>query len=188
MNKSILALAFALCAFPISALAQDSNAAAAPTSDQRQQMHQMMQQFGQQEETLHEQLRGQVLSTLTPLHRRAIAVEIGNLAVSENPDPNAAVQRIDRMLSSRERSQILRAHEAFAAQSRQVHQQMMSQIQQMMPTGHSPKDEHSMDASMRARMNDPGWIVLHALPPHSPMMGMGHMGMGGDHMGGAPPR
>jgi hypothetical protein len=42
---------------------------------------------------------------------------------------------------------------------------------------------------MQAQMRDPGWIVLHALPPHEHgMMGMGdHGSMGAPPMGGASP-
>jgi hypothetical protein len=52
-------------------------------------------------------------------------------------------------------------------------------MQAMMPAGHPPMGDHPMmmGQGMQAQMNDAGWIVLHALPPHAPgMMGMmGHM-------------
>jgi hypothetical protein len=185
MNKAFFALALALSLMPAAALAQDSNASQPPTDTQRQQMHQMFEQFGQQERQLHDQLRAQILSALTPVHRRALASEIGNLVLSPNPDVDAAAKQIDAILSPGERQRILQAHAAYASQARQLHEQMKSQIQSEMPNWHPPShDDHRMSAGMQAQMRDPGWIVLRALPPH------GHDDMGmGDHgaMGGAPP-
>ena len=82
MNRSLLALALALGVTPVAALAQDTNAPA-PTAEQRQAMQQTFQQFAQQEGQLHEQMRTQILSALTPVHRRAVGATIGNLAIAE---------------------------------------------------------------------------------------------------------
>lgn len=187
MNKSFFALALALSVLPVAALAQDSNAAAPgpPTDAQRQQMHQTMMQFAQQEEQLHQQMRTQILSSLSPVQRRAVAAEIGNLVISPNPDPAATAQRIDAVLSPGARQRILAAHTAFATQSRALHEQMKTQMQQMMPDRQMP--DHPMpSAQMRAQMNDAGWILLHALPPEGAGM-MGMMGHMWDHGQGAPP-
>lgn len=185
MSKSFFALALALSLIPVAALAQDTNSAQPPTDAQRQAMHQMFEQFAQSERQLHDQLRSQILSGLTPVHRRAIAAEIGNLVISPNPDIDAAAKQIDAILSPGERQQILSAHAAYASQVRQLHEQMKSQMQSEMPDWHPPShNDHTMSAGMQAQMRDPGWIVLRALPPHE----HDNMGMG-DHgaMGGAPP-
>ncbi|MFY9719362.1 MAG: hypothetical protein WAK16_06930 [Candidatus Cybelea sp.] len=175
MSKSFFALAFALSLIPAGALAQDTSAPPASSDAQRQQMRQTMQSFIQQEEQLHEQMRGQILSSLTPVHRRAIAAEIGELVISANPDSEATAKRIDSILSPGERSRIVAAHQAFATQSRALHDQMKAQLQQMMPAGHLGMGDHPMmGEAMQREMNDAGWIVLHALPPHAPGM-MGHM-------------
>ncbi|MGC9993243.1 MAG: hypothetical protein ABSD52_12720 [Candidatus Cybelea sp.] len=190
MSKSIFALALALSLIPAAALAQDTNASQQPTDAQRQQMHQMFEQFGQQERQLHDQLRSQILSVLTPVHRRALAAEIGNLVLSPNPDIDAAAKQIDAILSPSERQRILQAHAAYASQSRQLHEQMKSQMQSEMPNWHPPShDDHMMNSSMQAQMRDPGWILLRSLPPHEhDNMGMGdHGAMGSPPMGGAPP-
>ncbi len=189
MSKSFLALAFALSLIPAGALAQTTGAPPAPSDAQRQAMWQTLQPFVQQEEQLHQQMRGQILSSLTPVHRRAIAAEIGDLAVSANPDPEGTAKRIDALLSPGERQRIIQAHQAFATQSRQLHDQMKAQLQQTMPAGHAPMGDHPMmGGGMQGRMNDAGWIVLHSLPPHaSGMMGMGHM-MDGNHPEGPPPQ
>jgi hypothetical protein len=186
MSKSFFALAFALSLIPAGAFAQDASTAPAPTDAQRQQMRQTMQSFIQQEEQLHQQMRSQILSMLTPVHRRAIAAEIGELAISANPDPEATAKRIDSILSPGERSRVVAAHQAFVTQSRQLHDQMKAQLEQMMPADHPGMGDHpKMGETMQRQMNDAGWIVLHALPPHEDGM-MGHM-MGGDHSEGAPP-
>jgi hypothetical protein len=183
MNKNLLALALALSVTPVAALAQDAGAPTQPTAEQWQSMHQAMQQFAQQEDQLRDQMRAQILSTLTPVHRRAIAAEIGNLVISPNPDPDATAKRIDTILSPGEQQRIIQAHATFEAQSRQLHEQMKAQMQSQMPAGHPEMRNHMMSASMQAQMRDAGWIVLHALPPHEPGT-MGHMpGMGGPPSG-----
>jgi hypothetical protein len=182
MNKSFFALALALSLIPAVALAQDTNSSQPPTDAQRQAMHQMLQQFEQSEQQLHDQLRSQVLSGLTPAHRRAIATEIGNLVISPNPDIDAAAKQIDAILSPGERGRILQAHAAYASQARQLHEQMKSQLESQMPNWHPPSHDHMMTAAMQTEMRDPGWILLRALPPHEHgAMGMGDHGAMGPH-------
>jgi hypothetical protein len=159
MTKSIFALAFALCVLPLAAVAQDAGAPAQATDAQHQQMGAQFQQFMQQEQQLHDQLRQQVLATLTPMHRRAIAAWIGELAVSPNPDVDVLAQRIDALLGSRERSQIMAAHTAFAQQSRQLHEQMKAAMQNEMPD--HPMGEHTRNGQHPP--TDVGHILLGAL-------------------------
>lgn len=182
MSKSFFAFALALSLIPAAALAQDTNSSQQPTDAQRQAMHQMFQQFAQSERQLHDQLRSQILSGLTPVHRRAIAAEIGNLVISPNPDIDAAAKQIDAILSPGERQRILEAHAAYASQARQLHEQMKSQLQSQMPNAHPSTRDHMMTAAMQPEMRDPGWILLRALPPYEHSM----MGMG-DHGAMAPP-
>jgi hypothetical protein len=179
MSKSFFALALALSLIPVAALAQDTNSAQPPTDAQRQAMHQMFEQFAQSERQLHDQLRSQILLGLTPVHRRAIAAEIGNLVISPNPDIDAAAKQIDAILSPGERQQILSAHAAYASQVRQLHEQMKSQLESEMPNAHPSPRDHMMTAARQTEMRDPGWILLRALPPHEHgTMGMGDHGMG----------
>lgn len=164
MNKGILALALAFGVLPIGALAQNSNAAP-PSDAQRQAMRQTFEQFAQQKRQLHEQMRYQILSSLSVVHRRAIAAEIGNLAISPNPDIQSAVRRIDALLSSGERARIMSAHEAYKTQSHQLHEQMMSAMQSQMP-GHQMPQHHDMHAEQSMHQNDAGYILLRALTMH----------------------
>ena len=180
MNKSILALALAVGLIPIAVLAQDTNGSSAPTADQRQAMHQTFEQFAQQEEQLRQQMRWQILSALSPVHRRAVAATIGELAISPNADTQAAAQRLDQILSPAERQRVLVAHASFAAQSRQLHDQMRTQLQSEMPAGHSDWMNRGgqKDATQQQRPQlDAGTLLLMSLVPRGPMMGWHHFGM-----------
>jgi hypothetical protein len=177
MSKSFFALALTLSLIPAVALAQDTNATQQPTDAQRQAMHQMFEQFAQSERQLHDQMRSQILLGLTPVHRRAIAAEIGNLVISPNPDIDAAAKQIDAILSPGERQLIISAHTAYASQARRLHEQMKSQLQSEMPNWQPRTRDHMMTAAMQAEMRDSGLILLRALPPHErSMMGMGDHG------------
>ena len=191
MKKNAFALALALGALPLAALAQDSNAPSSPTPDQRQAIHQTFERFAQQEEQLHQQMRWQILSTLSPIHRRAVAVTIGELAIAPNPDLQAAVKQMDAMLSPGERQRIVAAHASFAAQSRQLHEQMRTELQSEMPAGQPGFMNHGPQngAMPEHRQLDAGMLLLMALTPHPPMLGM--MGWHGPDMmdmKGAPPQ
>jgi len=183
MKQSILALALALGMMPLAALAQQTNAPtqqtdapAPPTDAQRQAMRQAMQQFVQQEEQLHQQMRSQILSALSPVHRRAVAATIGNLAVAENPDLQAAARQLDQTLTPAEQQRILAAHETFKNQSMQLHEQMRAAMQSEMPAGH-PMMAGTHPMNMHPP-TDAGSILLMALAPHPLMDMMMHPGVG----------
>ena len=179
MKNSLLALALALGMMPIAALAQDTNAAPAMTDQQRQAMHQTFERFAQQEMQLHQQMRSQILSSLSPIHLREVAATIGNLAIEQNPDVQAAARRIDQVLSPGERQRVMAAHDTYRSQSRQLHDQMRSQMQSMMPA--HPDMEKPENGMMQNPPEDAGTILLMALSPH-PMMEMhGHMMEGMPH-------
>lgn len=177
-----MALALSLSVLPVAALAQDANAnpPAPPTDAQRQQMRQTFEQFRQQAEQLHQQMRAQILGSINPTHLREIGATIGQLAIAQNPDMQAAARQIDRILSGSERQRILALRTSFAAQMKQLHEQMRSQIQNEMPagSGHGPMMNKPPNGMMHHMTSDPGTMLLMALSPH-PMMGMmgGHPGM-----------
>jgi outer membrane translocation and assembly module TamA len=184
MNKTILALVLALGIMPIGALAQESNSQPAPSADQKQAMRQTFERFAQQEMQLHQQMRSQILSSLTPVHLRYVAATIGQLAVAQNPDPEAAAKRLDQALSPGERQRILTAHTSFRQQSLALHEQMRSQLQSEMPAGHSDWSKHE-DAGRTMPQPDAGTVLLMSLSPHPMFDGMeGH----GNHLEGAPPK
>ncbi len=189
MNRQILALALVLSVVPVAALAQDTSAPAAPTADQRQAMHQALQRFAQQEDQLHQQMRWQILSALSPVHRRAVGATIGELAIAQSPDIQGAAKRLDEMLSGSERQRIVAAHAAFAAQSRQLHEQMRTELQSEMPAGHPQLMGHGpQNGAMPSHPElDAGTLLLMALTPR-PLGMMDWHGPGMMHMEGAPPQ
>jgi hypothetical protein len=187
MNRTLLALALALSVIPIAALADDQNAPTQPTAEQRQAMQQTMQRFMAQEAQLHQQMRAQILSALTPVHRRAVAATIGELAIEPNPDTAAAAKRLDAMLSPGERQRILTAHSSFFDQSRQLHEQMRTELRSEMPAdGHPSSMNHEkMEGTAHVQL-DAGTVLLTALSPR-PMMEMAGHGAFMMHMEGGPP-
>lgn len=172
MNRTLMALALTLSVLPVAALAQDANAPAPPTDAQRQAMHQTFEQFRQQADQLHQQMRLQILGSMSSLHLREIGATMGQLAISPNPDMQSAARQIDRILSPGERQRILAIHTSFSTQMRQLHDQLRSQIQSEMPAGtNHPMMDRPKNGTMHGMMSDAGSVLLMALNPHS-MMGM----------------
>jgi hypothetical protein len=185
MKKVFLALFLALTTLPVAALADDYGPAGAPaamTPAQRQMMSTIFRSFGQREEQLHQQFRSQILSAISSEHRSAVANLIGQLAMSSNPDPRAAAQQIDSLLSQSEQQAILSAHNSFRQQSKALHEQLRRQLQSEM--GHGTPGHQNGPGMMQQRQPshqpDAGEIVLHALAHFEPME-MDH------HWGGPPP-
>ena len=76
----------------------------------------------------HKATRAKILAALTPAHRAWLANLLGQLAISPNPDPEAARAKIDATLSATEKTNILAIHKAAMGQ-------MMSHMKTMMPPG-----------------------------------------------------
>lgn len=190
MKKSLLALALAVSMIPITALADDDHMPPNVTPAQRQAIQQTFQRFMSQEMQMHQQMRWQILQSLTPIHRRAVAATIGDLAIAANPDPEAAAKRIDAMLSPGERQRVISAHNTFRSQSMQLHDQMRAELRSEMPAdmqSHFMNHDESREKEEAARRPmDAGTILLHVLSPHG-MMGMGEHGGSMMHMEGQPP-
>ena len=119
---------------------------------------------------------------MTPVHLRAVGATIGELAIMQNPNPEAAAKRIDEILSPGERSRIMTAHQNFRTQSEALHQQMKTELQNEMPAGAGHWGDHGehKEGTMQHMNPDAGTILLMALSPHPEMhMMMGHMLEGG---------
>jgi hypothetical protein len=180
MSKSYFALVFAgLSVLPAAAFAQSAGGPPSLTDQQRQAMHATFERYGAQEEQLRQQMRGEILSSLTSIHRRELATLIGELAIDPNPDLAGAAARIDRALLPSERQRILNAHQTFEAQRRQLHEQMRAELQSELPAARQGWDNGPHNGSApQHRQLDAGTIVLMTLTPH-PQMQMGwHDGPG----------
>jgi len=188
MNKRFLALTLALSVIPIAAAADDDSTAPQLTPAQRQAIHQTFERFAGQEQQLHLQMRGQILSSLTPVHLRAVGATIGDLAIAPNPDPAAAAKRIDMILSPGERQRVLATLSSFLQQSRQLHDQMRNELNGELPAGaHPPSMDRDKEHAMTNMRLDAGTVLLAALSIRPHMMGMGEHGGFMMHMEGEPP-
>ncbi|MBV8489978.1 MAG: hypothetical protein JO199_05545 [Candidatus Eremiobacteraeota bacterium] len=195
MKHAIIALSLALALAPLGALADDAGGAPPQcpvlTQQQKQQLQQTFETFRTQEEQLHKQMRAQLIGSLSPAHRNAIAGIIGNLAISANPDPALAAKQIDGLLSQGEQQRILSLHSAFRTQRHALHEQMRKQLESELPAKPKPPgDEHAGGRhEMQSRTLDAGTVVLKTLG-HAGMpdmeMGMGHHGWMGPGSEGPP--
>lgn len=198
MKNVLIALSLALALGPVAALADNATAPAGPpqlTQQQRQALHQTFETFRTQEEQLHKQFRQQIIGSLSPAHRTAIAGIIGNLAISPNPDPAMAAKQLDGLLTQGEQQRILSLHQAFKTQGRALHEQMRKQIESELPNMPKPpngeKWQQQREHQMQTRTLDAGTVLLHVLS-HDGMggmeMGMGHHGMFMGPGPGGPPK
>lgn len=133
------------------------------TQTQRQELFQTMRTFRSQEKQLHQRMRAQLLSSITPIHRTAIANIVGSLAIAPQPNRQQAALQIDRLLSPAERNAVVSARNAFLAQSKTLHQQMMVRMRSLIPAGNHPMMRTKRVWKQPADFNDPGSIVLRAL-------------------------
>jgi hypothetical protein len=166
MRKVLLALSLALTFLPVAALADDNNNLPPPPTDaQQQQMFKTMETFHAKMEQLHQQMRTQILGSLTAAHREAVANIVGQLAIATTPNPQAAAKQLDAILSQSEQQRILATHESFKAQMKALHEQLRAQMESQMPgggpSGHPMTRKYEMNHPEQA--NDAGSILLKTL-------------------------
>jgi hypothetical protein len=136
-----------------------------------------MRQNMQQQEAMHKQFRAKILGTLTPAHRNLLASVAGQLAVSANPDPKAAIAKLDAALSSGEKQAILNAAQSFMSQQRAMREQAIAKMRAANPSMPSPRPRPSGMQRMR-RTPDAGALLLMIATGGPGMMGphgFGHM-------------
>jgi hypothetical protein len=178
MKKVFLALFLALSMVSVAALADDwTPGGPALTPAQRQELSTTLRSFGQREEQLNKQFRSQILSAISPDHLKAVADLVGQMAVSSNPDPRAAAQQIDSLLSQSEQQAILSAHNTFREQSKALHEQLRRQLVSERIPGASSHNNGPMQMRRPSEQPDAGTVVLHTLGHFG--MEMGHHGWGG---------
>jgi Spy/CpxP family protein refolding chaperone len=147
----LLTLAFLLA--PVAVFAQDAPppgpppAAGAPGPQRFAEMRQDRQQI----EQLHAQARTQMLAALSPAHRAALANIVGQLAVSPNPDPRAAAQQLDALLSTGEKQSILNIETQAHAQMRTLMQAARARMEASL----TPDQRAQMDSRATQRQDRP---------------------------------
>jgi len=188
---AILSLGFLLS--PALAAAQGTGAPPPDMATPSAQMRAAMQQAREQMKQIHVQARTQMLASLSPAHRTALANVVGQLAVSPNPNPAIAARQIEAFLSQGEAQSILRTHAAAIAQIKTLHAQMKAQFESSLTPEQRAQIEarHAQFAQQHSNLQerqgrpsstDPGAILLRSLSP-----GEGHGMHGPGGFGGPPP-
>jgi len=164
---------------PAVAQAEPASPAAPAAPPQRQApspaMRAAMQQARQQMEQIHLQARNQMLASLSPAHRTAVANIIGQMAISPNPDMAVAARQIDALLSQPEGQAILRTHSQAMTATQTLRTQMRTQFENSL----TPDQRAQMEArraqfaqahpngmpqrAARPGATDPGAILLRNL-------------------------
>lgn len=161
---------FAMLAFvPVLAFAQAQPPPGPGTPWQRPGSGEMRQNM-QRMEAMHKQFRAQILGALTPAHRNLLASIAGQLAVSTNPDPKAAIQRLDAALTAGEKQAILNAAQSFRSQQRAMREQAIAKMRAANPNMPSPRPRPSGMERMR-RTPDAGALLLMVATGGPGMMG-----------------
>jgi len=188
MKRSIV-LSLALMLAPASALAQSEppgpppdGAAAFSTPSPAQRA--AMEQFRTAAQQYHIQTRSNMLASLSPAHRSALASLVGQLALTPNPNYKAAIAQVDAMLSPNERTSIVNIS---TAERNSMHA-LMQQQRAAMASTLTPAQQSEMaqrEAKRQAfeashprptHVPDPGAILLRTLASPAGGWGGGHHG------------
>jgi hypothetical protein len=195
---AVLSLGFLLS--PALVMADDATAQTGTPPQPSSSMRQAMEQAHAQMQQMNLQARQQMLASLTPAHRAALANIVGQLAISPNPNYEVAAQQIDRLLTQSEGQAILRTHTSLRTQQRAMMEQMRAQFEASL----TPEQQAQMQArrsameanrgamgqaspqDLAARTPDPGRILLETAVGRGEGRG-GFMMHGGPGPGGPPP-
>jgi hypothetical protein len=192
MKRSIV-LSLALMLAPAPALAQSEppgpppDAAAAGWSAPSPAQRAAMEQFRTAAQQYRVQTRSNMLASLTPAHRTALASLVGQLALTPNPNYKAAIAQVDAMLSPNERTSIVTISTAERNSMRALMQQQRAALastltpaqQTEMAQREAKRQAFEASHPRPAHVPDPGAILLRTLA--SPAGGWG-----GGHHGGGP--
>lgn len=152
------------------------------TPAQQQQVHQIMDQTHQQMQQLMTSARSRVLGSISPAHRQLLAQIVGNLAISANPNWDAAAKQLNAALSPGESQAVLSTHQAVTQQMMSLMQSTHQRLEAIVGTQHNGAATNGHDDEMHERMmyKAPGG------PGEAPTAGeiLLHLGEGGfgDHM------
>jgi hypothetical protein len=188
MKRLVAILSLGLLLSPSLAFAQESPAQPAPArTTPNAQMRALMEQARTQMVQIHAQARNQMLGSLSPAHRTAVANVIGQLAIAQNPNPALAARQIDAVLTQAEGQSILRTHAAAKAQMLTLRTQMRAQFESSLTADQRAQMEahraqfaqqHPGGMNARPSSTDPGTILLRSLSPAGAGQWM-HGGRGG---------
>ena len=154
------------------------------TPAQQQQVHEIMDQTHQQMGQLMSQARSRVLGSISSAHRQLLAQIVGTLAISPNPDWDAAAKQLNASLSPSEAQAVLSTHEAAMRQMMSLMQSTHQRLQAIVGTQHgaSPNGGNSNDVHERMMFKGPGGPDAAAPTAGEVLLHLSEMGGFGDHM------
>lgn len=132
------------------------------TPQQQQQMSQAWSAAHARLQQLHTQGRAQILASLTPQQRSLLAQVVGNLAISPNPDEDAAAQQIQNSLTPQQAQRIIGLHSSLEQQAMGIMQSAHAQVESYLTPDQRQKIQQDMN-------------VHFGMGPHDAMY---HHGMG----------
>jgi hypothetical protein len=131
MNKVTLLLAAALT-LPTAALAQSApptpavvTPAVPATAPAMPDMAKMKADMAKMQ-AAQKAARAKILAALTPAHKAYFANLVGQLAIAANPDPKAAVAKLDSVLTASEKSKIVAVQTGLMKSMMAAHHSMMA--------------------------------------------------------------
>ena len=171
MSRAVL-LSLVLAFAPAVAVAQTaplptSGGAPALNAQQQAALRQLRIQFQQS----RLQTRARLLAALTPAHRAAVANIVGQLALTSNPNPHAAVQALDTILAPAERQSILNIAAAERANTQTLRQQQKAVFEETLTAAEraqaaqreAQRQAYRQSHPRSLHVPDPGAIVLRTL-------------------------
>jgi hypothetical protein len=147
---------------------------ARPSTQQMEAMQKLHEQMRQ----IHDQARLQMLGSLSPAHRAAIANIIGQLAIAPNPNRRAAAAQIDALLSNGEKQSVLTAEAGERTNSRSLMESAHAQIE----ASATPEERAKMQARDQERASR--MAAMQNRPQRTPDAGMTLLRMAGGGPGG----
>ena len=167
-------LAIALSAMPFGAVAAEPPAPCGPTMAgpngppppdmaQMQQMHAQMLQVSVA-------MRTAMLQAITAQHRAMLAQTIGTLAITPDPNYDAAAKQIDAALSAQEAQAIIRVATQF---HQQMHAMMAAHMQRIDAQMTQTMPGQSGQVKTQTRVDDDG---NHAIDPGHALLMLGSAG------------
>ena len=128
---------------------QDGPRPAIDAAMARPSMQQMeaMQKVHEQLRQIHTTARLQMLGSLSPAHRAALANIIGQLAIAPTPNRRAAEAQIDALLSNGEKSSVL----GIEANARTTSRSLMTNEREQMEASATPDERAKLQARDAAR-------------------------------------
>lgn len=131
MKASLVLPTLALALIPAVAGAQPMAPNAGPPALSQQQQAQLSQLRAQVKQN-HVELRSRIIASLTPAQRTQFANIVGQLALTPNPDPRAAVQAVDNILTPAEKQSVLALASSERSSTKSIEQQERSVFESAM--------------------------------------------------------